>query len=123
MKTCPKCHSTFPADFTVCPRDSTPLIAAGVWTEGTVLRDKYRILEKIGSGGMAVVYKVEHVHFREVRAIKVIIPQYASDEDFIRRFMQEAISTRRLQDPHAVRVDDIDRADRRNSRSVMTTVY
>jgi len=82
-----------------------------VWLEGMVVRGRYRILSQIGRGGMATVYKAEHVHFRELRALKVINPELAQDAKFVRRFTQEGIITRRLQHPNAVRVDDIDQAE------------
>lgn len=111
MKSCPTCHSTHPADFTHCPRDGTPLAEAGVWEDGAVIREKYRILGKVGEGAMGVVYKALHVPFRELRALKVISPDYSRDNDFVRRFMQEAVITRKLLHPNAVRVEDIDKAE------------
>jgi serine/threonine protein kinase len=111
MKNCPACHANYPTDYTHCPRDLTPLREAGVWSEGTVVRGRYRILGQIGAGGMATVYKAEHVHFRELRALKAIKPELASDPKFVQRFTQEAVLTRRLQHPNAVRVDDIDQAE------------
>jgi len=60
---------------------------------------------------MATVYKAEHIHFKENRALKVINSDLAADESFVKRFIQEAITTRRLQHPNAVRVDDIEKAE------------
>ena len=111
MKTCPACQSTYPNHFTVCPRDATPLVEIGVWSEGTVIRGKYRILGELGRGGMGTVYKALHVRFNELRALKVMSPQVASDLDFVKRFEREAVVTRKLQHPNAVRVDDIDEAE------------
>jgi WD40 repeat protein/predicted Ser/Thr protein kinase len=111
MKSCPACQSTYPNDFTVCPRDATPLVEIGVWSEGTVIRGKYRILGELGRGGMGTVYKALHVRFNELRALKVMSPQVASDPDFVKRFEREAVVTRKLQHPNAVRVDDIDEAE------------
>lgn len=75
------------------------------------MRGKYRILAKVGQGGMGSVYKAVHTRFKEVRAIKVISPELASDPNFVRRFEQEAIITRKLQHPNAVRVEDIEEAE------------
>lgn len=60
---------------------------------------------------MAAVYKALHVRFKEPRALKVINPELANDANFVRRFEQEAVVTRKLQHPNAVRVDDIDEAE------------
>ena len=76
-----------------------------------MVRGKYRILAKLGQGGMGAVYKAVHVRFGEVRAIKVMSPQVAGDPLFVKRFEQEAVITRKLQHPNAVRVDDIDETE------------
>lgn len=76
-----------------------------------MIRGKYRILGKLGQGGMATVYKALHAGFDEVRALKVINLELASDPSFVKRFGQEAALTRKLQHPNAVRVEDIDQAD------------
>ncbi len=111
MKSCPTCHSSYPSDFTLCPRDGAGLVEVGVWTEGTVVRGKYRILSKVGQGGMGAVYKALHLRFDELRALKVMSPELASDPLFIKRFEHEAVITRKLQHPNAVRVDDIDEGE------------
>jgi len=75
------------------------------------IRGKYRILAKVGKGGMGHVYKALHLHFNEVRALKVMDPALTAREDFVRRFLREAFVARRLQHPNAVRVDDVDQTD------------
>ena len=84
---------------------------ANEWTDGALIRGKYRILGKLGQGGMATVYKALHIGFDEVRALKVIHPELAGDLSFVKRFAQEAAITRKLQHPNAVRVEDIDQAE------------
>src|SRR5579864_1771577 len=111
MKTCPSCQASYQANFTHCPRDGTALLEVGAWHDGTLVRGKYRILGKVGEGGMAVVYKAMHVRFEELRALKVINEELARDRAFVKRFMHEAVLTRKLQHPSAVRVDDIDEAE------------
>ena len=73
-----------------------------------VLRGKYEILDKVGAGGMASVYRARHLAFNEVCAIKVVAARLSDDEDFLRRFRNEAVVARRFQHLHAVRVDDLD---------------
>ncbi len=60
---------------------------------------------------MGAVFKALHLRFNELRALKVISAQLASDANFINRFEKEAFLTRKLQHPNAVRVDDIDEAE------------
>jgi serine/threonine-protein kinase len=111
MKTCPTCQGSYPNDYALCPQDGSALEDVGIWTEGSVIRGKYRILSKVGQGGMGAVYKALHLAFDELRALKVIVPEILHDELFVRRFRQEAVITRKLQHPNAVRVDDIDEAE------------
>ncbi len=111
MKTCPTCQGTYPNDYALCPQDGSALEDVGIWTEGSVIRGKYRILSKVGQGGMGAVYKALHLAFDELRALKVIAPGILHDQLFVRRFRQEAVITRKLQHPNAVRVDDIDEAE------------
>ena len=108
MKYCDNCHSAYPDDFAICPRDQGPLRVASELLPGMVIRGKYEILEKIGSGGMASVYRARHLAFGEVCAIKVVAGKLAHDDTFLKRFRNEAVVTRRLQHPNAVRVDDLD---------------
>jgi serine/threonine-protein kinase len=60
---------------------------------------------------MGAVYKALHLAFDELRALKVIAPEILHDQTFERRFRYEAVITRKLQHPNAVRVDDIDEAE------------
>jgi serine/threonine protein kinase/cytochrome c-type biogenesis protein CcmH/NrfG len=92
----------------LCPQDGTALKKADPWAEGTVIRGKYRILSKIGQGGMGAVYKALHLPFQELRALKVMSPDLMNDQAFVKRFEHEAILARKLQHPNAVRVEDID---------------
>ena len=122
MKTCPSCNSTHPDEYLLCPRDGTRLVVRGAWAAGTMVRGKYRILNKVGQGGMGAVYKALHVAFDEIRALKVISPELAQDQLFVRRFRQEAILTRKLQHEHAVRVEDLDEDEDRRPFIVMEFV-
>lgn len=111
MKNCPTCQGSYPSNYAICPADGSPLQEAGAWTEGSVIRGKYRLLAKVGQGGMGSVYKALHLAFDELRALKVIAPELLNDNLFVKRFKHEAVITRRLQHPNAVRVDDIDEAE------------
>ena len=57
---------------------------------GTVLDGKYEILERLATGGMGEVYKARHLHLQEVRVIKILRPDRASDPQAAQRFLQEA---------------------------------
>ncbi len=108
MKYCPTCQKTYPAEYNVCPADQTALQSARELQPGMIIRNKYQILEKIGVGGMGVVYRVRHLTFNEVCAIKIVSDVIAGDANFLQRFQKEAVVTRKLRHPNAVRVDDFD---------------
>ena len=108
MKYCDACHSAYPDDFNICPRDQGALRHATDLIPGMIIRGKYEVLSKIGSGGMASVYKARHVAFGEVLALKLVGTRLGHDPDFLKRFRNEAVVTRRLHHPNAVRVEDLD---------------
>ena len=108
MKYCPSCHKTYPGDYNVCPADQTGLQTSHEFQPGMVIRNKYEILGRIGIGGMGVVYRGRHVTFNELCAIKVVNESIAGDTNFLQRFQTEAVVTRKLRHPNAVRVDDFD---------------
>ena len=110
MKYCSTCHKTYPTDYdyNVCPADQTALQSAHELQPGMIIRNKYEILDRIGVGGMGVVYRVRHLTFNEVCAIKIVNDVIAGDANFLQRFQKEAVVTRKLRHPNAVRVDDFD---------------
>ena len=73
---------------------------------GMVLGGRYQVQDKIGTGGMATVYRgLDEVLGRTV-AIKTMLPQYATDPSFAARFKQEAQAAAALQSPYIVSVYD-----------------
>jgi serine/threonine protein kinase len=69
---------------------------------------KYRIVARLGRGGMAEVYKAYQPGLNRYVAIKVLHSHLADDEDFIGRFEREATAVARLRHPHIVQVFDFD---------------
>ncbi|HHV65247.1 MAG TPA: Stk1 family PASTA domain-containing Ser/Thr kinase [Peptococcaceae bacterium] len=74
---------------------------------GRMLGGRYEIEEKIGTGGMAIVYKAKDTLLNRTVAIKVLREQFASDEGFIRRFRREAQSAASLSHPNIVSIYDV----------------
>jgi eukaryotic-like serine/threonine-protein kinase len=74
--------------------------------ENTVVEGRYRILHKIGSGGMADVYCAEDTHLGRRIAMKLLHRRFAQDEEFVERFRREASSAAGLQHPNVVGVYD-----------------
>lgn len=74
---------------------------------GEVLGNRYEIVEKVGEGGMATVYKAkDRTLFRNV-AIKVLKDEFANDQEFIKRFQIEAQSAAALSHPNIVSIYDV----------------
>ena len=73
---------------------------------GRIFNNRYQITECIGVGGMAEVYRATDNVLGRIVAVKVMLPQYAADENFARRFKQEAASAANLSSPYIVNVYD-----------------
>ncbi len=68
---------------------------------------RYEIVETIGKGGMAIVYKAKCQMLNRYVALKVLRPEYREDKDFIRRFKAEAQSAASLSHPNIVSIHDV----------------
>ncbi len=74
--------------------------------EGTLLLDRYRIISRLGAGGMGVVYLAEHVTIRKRCAIKVLSDEYANKPDIVDRFLQEARAASMIAHENVVEITD-----------------
>jgi serine/threonine protein kinase len=73
---------------------------------GEVLDDKYRLERLLGRGGMGAVYLATHLGTERYVALKLITPQFMSNEEFVERFKREARAAGRLRHPNVVDVTD-----------------
>ena len=73
---------------------------------GMILGGRYEILEHIGSGGMADVYKAQCLKTNRFVAVKILRKEYCDDETLVRRFTMEARSTADLHHPNVVSILD-----------------
>ncbi len=106
-KVCLSCSKEFPPEMIICPDDDTLLTPLLVDTLiGTTLADKYQILEKLGSGGMGLVYKAKHLLMKRLVAIKLMLPQFAASATALKRFRQEAQAASHLNHPNILKVYD-----------------
>lgn len=74
---------------------------------GMFISDRYEIIDKVGSGGMADVYKARDQRLNRFVAIKVLKPEYSSDKTFVNKFRGEAQSAAGLSHPNIVNVYDV----------------
>ncbi len=74
---------------------------------GMFISDRYEIIDKVGSGGMADVYKARCHRLNRFVAIKVLKPEYSDDKNFVKKFRGEAQSAAGLSHPNIVNVYDV----------------
>jgi len=74
--------------------------------EGSTIDGRYRLLKRIGSGGMADVWLAEDAHLQRRVALKILHRRFAQDREFVERFRREAEAAAGLQHPNVVSVFD-----------------
>ena len=74
---------------------------------GTILDDRYEIIDVVGTGGMSTVYRAKDERLRRFVAIKVLKSDYSSDQNFVSKFRAEAQSSAGLTHPNIVSVYDV----------------
>lgn len=74
---------------------------------GHILDNRYKILEEVGTGGMAVVYKAQDILLDRIVAVKILLAKYGDDHDFVVRFRQEAQAAAKLSHPNIVNIYDV----------------
>src|SRR5712691_2808602 len=124
--TCEKCNTPFPlSDATISPseygqaagwsaavtlRPPSEAAAKGQLEPGSVLGERYEILELLGQGGMGAVYKARDIELERTVAVKVIRPDLASHPEILRRFKQELILAREVTHRNVIRIYDLGQA-------------
>ena len=114
MKYCPICERIYADEVGVCDvdggilRDSAPKQDTFV---GKTIKHRYRVIEKLGEGGMSVVYLAEQINIERKVALKVLHGEYARDETFVRRFRQEAKLAASLNHRNVIQIYDFDQGE------------
>ncbi|MBS1152117.1 MAG: serine/threonine protein kinase [Myxococcaceae bacterium] len=110
---CPQCAKVIDTEPNFCPACGVDLRGLSPTSNtlsghlsGTLIDDRYKILEKLGEGGMGAVYKVEHVRMGKILALKILRPDSALDKGLKARFMQEARVVAKLSHTNTVQVFD-----------------
>jgi serine/threonine-protein kinase len=113
-KRCPHCEGEYDAGLLFCPTDGAALRGPPVVDDdlaGQVIADRYRVLRKLGQGGMGQVYLAEHTRMGRFCAIKVVSPALVADTDAIARFDREASNVSRISHPGVAAVYDFGEAN------------
>lgn len=74
---------------------------------GKLLGNRYELLEQLGGGGMAVVYKGRDTLLNRLVTVKILRPEFTCDEDFVKRFRREAQAVASLSHPNIVSIYDV----------------
>ena len=119
MSACSECAVSLAAGLRFCgqcgrlleQRDPTELGGAADPWLGRVVDGRYRVQARLGTGGMGVVYRVEHLHLGKTAAMKVLAPDTAAKPEMVRRFRLEAQSVSKLNHPNIVQTFDFGQAD------------
>jgi len=75
--------------------------------EGQILGNRYELIEKIGGGGMAIVYKAKCHLLNRYVAVKILRSEFTDDEEFVKRFRVEAQAAASLSHPNIVSIFDV----------------
>jgi serine/threonine-protein kinase len=88
--TCLRCKQQIDAAYDLCPHCSERVTNFQRTYSTRLLDGKYQIIDRLGVGGMGEIFKVRHIHLNELRVIKIMRPNVASDDQGLQRFLQEA---------------------------------
>jgi serine/threonine-protein kinase len=107
-KVCPQCGTRYEADHMFCFLDGAALIQSQNSTDlvGSIIADRYRVVSKIGDGGMGQVFLAEHVRMKRRCAVKIMRPQLMSDPVAVVRFNREAENASQISHPNVCAVYD-----------------
>jgi serine/threonine protein kinase len=109
MLICTTCQTVAKPNTAQCPHDQGELREVAELPVGALF-DGYRIVRKIGVGGMGRVYEAEHISLGRRAALKVLLPRYAKDQEALRRFLSEAKVVNLIKHQNIVNIYDISTA-------------
>ena len=87
---CLRCKQAIDAEYDLCPHCGEKITLFQRTYATRLLDGKYQIIDRLGVGGMGEIFKVRHIHLNELRVIKIMRPNIASDDQGLQRFLQEA---------------------------------
>lgn len=107
-KICPQCGATYDEVVAFCALDGASLVREGQQGNliGTVIAERYRIVSRIGEGGMGEVYLAEHVRMKRMSAIKIMRSALVGEVEALRRFTREAENASQLSHPNIAAIFD-----------------
>jgi serine/threonine-protein kinase len=111
-KVCPQCGAEYELNQKFCSNDGATLRSdTAAALEGAVIAGRYRILRRLGEGGMGQVYLAEHLRMKRRDALKVMQPRLAEDPAAVQRFNREAMNASRIDHPNVAAIYDFGDAE------------
>ncbi len=111
MKVCPRCSELYPDDAERCPRDGAEVRAVLDPLIGRTVGGRYRLISRLGTGGMSSVYLARHVMIDRLMAIKTLRRDLAVDPMQRERFLGEARAVNRINHDNIVEITDFGESD------------
>jgi len=111
MKTCPQCDTGYPDSHTTCPTHGVLLNEIRDLKPGMVIHQSYRIVRKLGQGGMGAVYLAQHTLMNEPQALKFLSSELSHDEAFTARFLREVRTLRQIRHKNVVDAGNLEPAE------------
>jgi serine/threonine-protein kinase len=111
VKTCPQCDTGYPDSQTACPIHGHLLNEIRDLKPGMLIRNTYRIVRKLGQGGMGAVYLVQHTLMNESQALKFLSSELSHDEAFTSRFLREVRTLRQIRHKNVVDAGNLEPAE------------
>ncbi|HEY1209768.1 MAG TPA: serine/threonine-protein kinase [Terracidiphilus sp.] len=111
MKHCPQCSTGYPDTYTSCPTHGLLLNEIRDLKPGMIIHQSYRIIRKLGQGGMGAVYLAQHILMDEPRALKFLSPELSRDQAFTGRFLREVRVLRQIRNRNVVDCGDLEAAE------------
>jgi serine/threonine protein kinase len=111
MKTCPQCDSGYPDSQSTCPTHGLLLNEIRDLKPGMIIRNTYRIVRKLGQGGMGAVYLSQHTLMKEPQALKFLSSELSQDETFTARFLREVRTLRQIRHTNVVDAGNLEPAE------------
>ena len=106
MKLCPICSEIFPDEAAFCPTDGRELARSTDPFLGRTLSARYRLVKRLGAGGMSVVYLARHVMIDRLSAIKILRQDLGMNPVHRERFLREARAVNRINQRNIVEITD-----------------
>jgi serine/threonine-protein kinase len=111
VKLCPSCFEPFPDDAKFCPFDGKELTKTNDRFLGRTIASRYRLIKRLGSGGMSVVYLARHELISRLSAIKILRPELSRIAEHRERFLREARAVNRINHENIVEITDVGESD------------